>query len=57
MPTEARISTLETRHAALDRRIAEEGQRPAPDPQALNRMKLEKLRLKEEMEKLRHRTH
>lgn len=57
MPTEARISTLETRHAALDRRIAEEGQRPAPDPQALHRMKLEKLRLKEEMEKLRHRTH
>ena len=57
MPTEARISTLETRHAALDRRIAEEGRRPAPDPQALSRMKLEKLRIKEEMEKLRHRTH
>jgi len=57
MPTEARISTLETRHAALDRRITEEGQRPAPDPDALNRMKLEKLRLKEEMEKLRSAMH
>ncbi|MBR0655009.1 YdcH family protein [Plastoroseomonas arctica] len=57
MPTEARISTLETRHGALDRRITEEGQRPAPDPQALNRLKLEKLRLKEAMEKLRQTTH
>ncbi|MBR0642155.1 YdcH family protein [Plastoroseomonas hellenica] len=57
MPTEARLSTLETRHAALERRITDEGQRPAPDTGELHRLKLEKLRLKEEMERLRHRPH
>jgi hypothetical protein len=57
MPTEARLSTLETRHAALERRITDEGQRPAPDTSELHRLKLEKLRLKEEMERLRHQAH
>lgn len=53
MPHEARIAALEERHAALERRILDEDRRPRPDEQALTRLKLEKLRLKEEMERLR----
>lgn len=53
MPLESRIASLEQRHAALERRIVDEDSRPRPDAQELARMKLEKLRLKEEMERLR----
>ncbi|WP_424813110.1 YdcH family protein [Roseococcus sp. YIM B11640] len=48
-----RVRALETRHAELELRIASEGSRPRPDDQALQRLKREKLQLKEEMEKLR----
>lgn len=37
----------------LDRQIGEEDGRPKPDEVELNRLKREKLRLKEEIEKLR----
>lgn len=53
MTPSPRLRTLEERHATLDRRIGEEGARPLPDADALSRLKLEKLRLKEEMERLR----
>jgi hypothetical protein len=49
---QAHISALQTKHAGLDARIAEESQRPAPDMTALARLKKEKLRLKEEIEGL-----
>jgi hypothetical protein len=49
----ARIRALEERHATLESRIAEEDNRPRPDPDALNRLKREKLRLKEEMERMK----
>ena len=55
MAEAARIRSLQERHATLEIRIAEEDGRPRPDPEALVRMKREKLRLKEEMERLRHR--
>jgi hypothetical protein len=48
-----RLRTLETRHALLDRQITEEDARPRPDEAELARLKREKLKLKEEMEKLR----
>jgi hypothetical protein len=48
-----RIRALETRHAEIETRIAHEGTRPRPDDAALAKMKLEKLHLKEEMERLR----
>lgn len=48
-----RIRALETRHAAIETRIAAEGTRPRPDDVALARLKREKLQLKEELEKLR----
>jgi hypothetical protein len=57
MAEAARIRSLEERHATLEARIAEEGGRPRPDGEALVRLKREKLRLKEEMEKLRTRVH
>jgi hypothetical protein len=53
MSQQARIESLKMRHASLDTRIAEEDNRPQPDQDALNRLKLEKLRIKEEMERLR----
>jgi hypothetical protein len=54
----ARLRALEVRHATLELRIAEEDNRPRPDAEQLARLKREKLRLKEEMERLRtHRVH
>jgi hypothetical protein len=52
-----RLRSLEERHAALERQIAAEGVRPRPDDTALTRLKREKLRLKEEMERLRRTMH
>jgi hypothetical protein len=44
---QAHLSALETKHADLDARIAEENQRPHPDDGLISRLKKEKLRLKE----------
>ncbi len=55
MSQQARIESLKIRHASLDSRILEEDHRPQPDQDALNRLKLEKLRVKQEMERLQHR--
>ena len=46
---QAHITALQTKHAGLDARIAEETQRPLPDMSLLARLKKEKLRIKEEM--------
>ena len=48
-----RLRSLQERHATLERQIAEEGNRPQPDAGALGRLKRAKLKLKEEMERLR----
>jgi len=53
MSLESRIDSLKTRHASLDRSIAEEDLRPMPDTDTLARLKRQKLRLKEEMERMR----
>ncbi len=52
MSLQSRIESLRTRHAALDDRLFDEDRRPAPDQGALNRLKLEKLRVKDELERL-----
>jgi hypothetical protein len=52
MSPEAQIESLKERHAALEMRIADEDSRPRPDSDALMRLKLEKLRVKEEMERV-----
>jgi hypothetical protein len=53
MSLQARIESLKDRHATLDARIFDEDHRPKPDAFALTRLKVEKLKLKEEMERLR----
>ncbi len=52
MTVQARIETLKDRHADLEARIASEDRRPAPNSETMSLLKLEKLRLKEEMERL-----
>ena len=54
MNLQSRIDSLKDRHAILESRISDEDHRPRPDGEALSRLKVEKLRLKEEMERLRH---
>ena len=53
MSLQSRIESLKGRHAALDNRIMEEDGRPRPDSAALSKLKTEKLRIKEELERLR----
>jgi hypothetical protein len=53
MTLHSRLESLKERHAALETRIAEEDQRPMPDSETLNRLKIEKLHVKEEIERLR----
>lgn len=53
MIAQPRIRALEDRHASLEKEIASEDARPRPDDLALARLKREKLRLKEEIERLR----
>jgi hypothetical protein len=53
MSQQARLDALKERHAALEARILDEDQRPRPDTELLTRLKIEKLHVKEEMERLR----
>ncbi|MFM2099805.1 MAG: hypothetical protein RLZZ366_1344 [Pseudomonadota bacterium] len=46
----ARLLTLETKHAALDRRIANESQRPLPDSGLVAQLKKQKLKIKEALQ-------
>ena len=46
-----RLQSLKDRHHAFDARILAEDFRPHPDSLELDRLKREKLRLKEEMER------
>ena len=56
MSLNTRLDALKDRHASLETQIFEEDQRPRPDSDSLMRLKVEKLRLKEEMERLRNQT-
>lgn len=53
MSLQTRLDSLKERHAALEARIVEEDQRPRPDADTLTRLKVEKLHVKEEIERLR----
>ena len=52
MSLQSRIDSLKGRHASLETKISDEDGRPQPDQDALARLKLEKLKLKDEMERL-----
>jgi hypothetical protein len=43
------ISALESKHAGLERRIAEERNRPLPNEALIKELKRRKLRIKEEL--------
>ncbi len=53
MNLKGRIEALEARHRQLEDRIFVEDHRPAPDAAEVARLKAEKLRLRDELERLR----
>lgn len=55
MTLQAHIEALAADHRSLDSRIAKEGRRPRPDSDTLIRLKIEKLHLKEQIDRLRSR--
>ncbi|MBS0959495.1 MULTISPECIES: DUF465 domain-containing protein [Acetobacter] len=48
----SRIANLKSRHSRIDQQIESEDGRPRPDQRVLTTLKLKKLRLKEEIERL-----
>lgn len=57
MPIEARIRELDARHTRLDAQIDEVVRHPSADSLELAQLKKEKLRIKEQIEKLRLSAH
>jgi hypothetical protein len=57
MGLESHIQELSDKHHKLDEQIQEELHRPHPDDLMLSELKKRKLRLKEEIERLRHEIH
>ncbi len=57
MSTESHLSELERRHADLERKIHEAMKQPSSDPLELTDLKRRKLRLKDEISKLRMTVH
>ena len=56
MTLDARLDSLKRQHVDLESQIFQEDKRPRPDGSMLARLKLQKLRLKEEMERIITRT-
>ncbi len=52
MPIDQRLQSLRRKHAELEERVREAGHRAGADGTELKRLKLQKLRLKEEIERL-----
>ncbi len=52
MSLESRMVSLKDRHASLENKFHAEDIRPRPNAEALSRLKVEKLRLKEEITRL-----
>ena len=52
MSLHAHLAELSEKHKLLERRIEQELARPGSSDQEIRRLKLEKLKIKEEMEKL-----
>ena len=53
MSGEEHLSALEVKHHDLDSKIDDEMHRPAPDQSLLTTLKREKLRIKEEIKRIR----
>ncbi|WP_369408026.1 YdcH family protein [Kordiimonas gwangyangensis] len=54
MNLESHVNSLNAKHAEIEEIIAREEHRPCPDTMRLAQLKKQKLRLKEEMARLRH---
>ena len=55
MSLQSHIESLKGRHHALEAQLSDEDRRPRPDTETLTRLKHQKLRLKDEMERLNSR--
>ena len=56
MSLQSHIESLKDRHQTLEARISDEDHRPRPNADELSRLKHQKLRLKDEMERLTSQT-
>lgn len=54
MALDAHLAELSEKHRTLDQKIEEEQGRPTTDPLKIADLKRQKLRLKDEMERLKH---
>jgi hypothetical protein len=57
MSLTSRLEALQQRHGSLEARISEEDRRPKPNEKKLSELKIEKLQLKDEIERLRSTLH
>jgi hypothetical protein len=53
----ARLDALQQRHSQLESRLSDEDHRPLPDTETIARLKIEKLQIKDEMERIRSSLH
>jgi hypothetical protein len=53
MPMQEHVESLRSKHARLEELIEEELHRPLPDQGVISRLKKEKLKIKEQIERLR----
>ena len=54
MTVQSHIDSLNVQHDHLEQEISDESHRPQPDSLKLTALKREKLRIKEEMDRLEH---
>lgn len=54
MALDARLDALRARHHDLETALDQENQRPHPDDSRIIQLKREKLRLKDEIERIQH---
>ena len=54
MSVQEHVDSLLAKHASLEEQIADEYHRPLPDQPKLSRLKKQKLRLKDEIDRLLH---
>jgi len=54
MGSEKHIASLQDKHAELEQAIASENTRPSPDELLIQELKRQKLRIKDEIERIAH---
>lgn len=54
MSSDDRVEALKAKHAALENALGEENRRPNPDTSAIAELKRQKLRIKDELQRIAH---